>query len=440
MSLKKISLFLYLSLLLGIVDVAAQTVNLQGLVERALDENYQIRVVRNQQQMAQNQNTPGNAGFLPSLNLRADQVWGVQNTQQEFFNGEERSGNNARSTRQDAVLEIDWTLFDGFRMFASRNRLEALEEMGRAEAQFYIQQTIADISTLYYQLLMEMQLKNSFEKSFAISTFRLRLEEQKRNLGTGNALLYHQALIDFNADSAMLVNQQMTIRDLQISLNYIINADPEMLILPADSLIPLDGIPPATELLEKTMQNNREVERARLQEVLMEAQGRIERSYRYPEISIFGNYSYSGQSNEVGFLEKSIQYGGQYGIRVRFNLYDGGRQNIRVNNSLLEAENATLLADDTRREVESNLASMLNAYDAFAAQHKLLESSLEAAEKSLAIAQQQLQEGIISGFEFRQAQMASLNVQNQLTRLLDAMKSIEIDVMRISGEVPESIL
>ncbi len=441
MLLKKTNILfiLFLFCAKGTLWAQGQT-DLNRLINKALEENYQIRIVRNWEQMAQNNNTIGNAGFLPSVNVRGDQLWGIQTTEQRFFSGDTRSGDNARSSRMDAIVELDWTVFDGFRMFAQRDRLQYLEQLSKSDTRYYIDQTIADVSTLYYQLLTEKRILRSFERTLEISEFRLRLEEQKRQLGTGNALLYQQALIDFNADKSAVTGRKMIIRDIELQINRIISASADYSFQTTDTTIHLTGFEEREVLLEQSMQNNRDLERARIEELIAETNLRIERSARYPQISVFGNYSYATQTNEVGFIESSTSYGGQYGVRLRFNLYNGGRQNIRINNTLLEQQSANFSAMDTRSMVEIQLASLENRYNAFLEQYRLLEQSFEAAQNSLSIAREQLQAGMISGFEFRQAQMNSIRVENQMSDLLFNLKAIEIDIMRITGEISGRML
>ncbi|MFW5706503.1 MAG: TolC family protein [Bacteroidota bacterium] len=432
---KKISTFCILILLLTTVGVSQQYMSLRQLVDRALEENYQLQIVRNQEQMAANNNTLGNAGFLPGINIRADQIWGIQNTEQQFFNGESRSGDNARSSRQDAVIELDWTIFDGFSMFAQRQKLIALQQLGEVDTRYFVEQTVSDLAVFYYQLVKEQQVLESLQKSLQISAFRLRLEEQTRSIGTGNALFYHQALIDYNADSILVNHREMIIRELQLQISRMINLPLDEVVTPDVSDFDLNGLEDQQSLLQKALESNSQMETARLEELIAESNLRIERAMRYPNISVFGNYAYSNQVNEVGFLESSTAYGGQFGIRVRFNLYSGGRQNTRIKNVLLEQENTQIAETDTRVLLETQLAMQRNRYEAFMQQVRMLQQSLDAANRSLDIAKQQLELGAISGFEFRQAQLTAIRVENQLAELMFTLKSIEIDVARITGQL-----
>lgn len=437
---KKINIFFVLFLWFSVSGAFAQTVTLQEIINTALDKNYNLQIVRNNEQIAQNQNTLGNAGFLPSAGIRADQAWGVQNSEQQFFNGDTRSGNNARNARFDAFLEVDWVVFDGFRMFAHRDQLGYLQQISQEDTKYYMEQTIADIATLYHQLIMERQMLESFRKSMDVSRFRLKLEEQKRDMGLGNILQYHQALIDFHADSAATINRKVAIKELQIQLNTIMNANPAQSIVPDETGIALSGFDTFEALLQKAMENNRDMERSRLEELIAESALKMERASRYPQVSLFGNYSYANQTNEVGFIESSTAYGGQYGIRVRFNLFDGGKQNTRIRNAAIVQQNAAISVQNVSALTESYLVSLLNAYDGYKEQYALLRSSLEASERSLTIARQQFEEGLIDGFDFRQTQLSSIMIENQIASLLFAMKSIEIDIYRATGELYQNFL
>ncbi len=439
---KKIASFWFVFglLLMPIHTNAQQYYSLEELVRITLEQNYQLQIMRNQQQMAENENTAGNAGMLPSVNAGAQRSWQILNTETNFFTGDSRSGSNAVNTSLNAFVEMDWTVFDGFSMFARRDRLNYLAQLGETETKYWVEQTIADIAFAYFQLIREQQLLEKFRQSLEISAFRLDLEDRKRKVGTGNALRYHQALIDFNSDSSLVSNQEMLIRDLKIRINRISGKEPMQEINIAETDIHLNGIENMNFLLDKALANNYDIERARIEEMLTEANIRAERGNRYPQISVFGAYTYNRQTSELGFVESSRNYGGDFGVRVRFNLYDGGRQNTRIRNAVLQQESAGIALDDTRALLESEIARLLNSYENYMQQYRLLQQSLESAEKSLEISRQQLETGAISGFDFRQTQLTALQVENQIINLKYSMKVIEVDIFKLTGELAQRIL
>ncbi len=414
--------------------------SLEDLVDLTLRENYQLQIIRKQQQMAENMDTPGNAGMLPMAGIGSQRSWEIRTSEASLFTGETRSGDNARSTFFNAMVEVDWMVFDGFSMFARRDRLGYLAQMSELETRYFLEQTVSDLAKTYYLLIREKRLLESLQQSKEVSAYRLELEERKRAVGSGSALLYHQAVVDYNSDSAMVVGQEMTIRDQQIQINRLINRNPRLTLQPGNETIDLQGIAQTGELIALAVNNNRDLELAKLEEMLAEANVRIEKGERYPQVSLFGNYAFSHQTSELGIIESSQSRGAQFGIRVRFNLYDGGRQNTKVENVVLEKESAGIYEKDTHAFIESELIRLISRYEAFLQQYRLLQESTDAAEKSLTIAREQLQTGAINGYEFRQTQLAALLVENQLIELKYAMRMIEIDVYRLSGVLMERVL
>jgi outer membrane protein len=382
--------------------ISQENVSLEELIRLTLEENYQLQIVQNQQQMAENLNTAGNAGFLPSVGIAAERSWDILTSESNLYTGIQRGGTNAESSRLNALIEMNWTVFDGFSMFAHRDRLNHLENMGELETKYFLEQTISDLAKTYYLLIREQRLLELYRQSLKVSEFRHELEERKRAVGSGSALLYHQAVLDFNADSTLVVQQVMNIRDQQIQINRLINRSPGLFLYPADPDIDLQGIPPFEEAIGLAITNNRDLERARLEEMLADANYRIEKAERYPHVSLFGNYSFTRQTSELGLIESSENRGSHFGIRVRLNLYDGGRQNTRIENVLLEQESAGIHEKDIRSLVESDLFRLISRYNSLLEQYQLLQQSIEAADLSLIISQEQLEAGAINGYDFRQ--------------------------------------
>jgi hypothetical protein len=109
------------------------------------------------------------------------------------------------------MTQVNWVIFDGFKMFVNKDRLGYLYQLGEVETKYYIEQSISDLAKAYYRLVTELKLRDSYAASQEISEYRRKLEKQKLDVGSGNALLYYQAVVDYNTDSSMLVNQEMLI-------------------------------------------------------------------------------------------------------------------------------------------------------------------------------------------------------------------------------------
>ncbi len=414
-------------------------VDLDQLISMALEKNYQIRLSNNRLLMAENNNTIGNAGFLPSVAFSGEQSWGIDNSESTYVFGDSITADNARSSAFNMLAQVNWTVFDGFKMFARKDRLGLLYNLGKLDTRFYIEQTTSDLARAYYRLISERSLLDSYQASLDISRYRLKLEKNKMEIGAGTALLYHQAVIDFNTDSAILVNQQLLIDNLVLDLNRITGRDPINQLIPSGKEMDFSGNLNTDSLIVLAVNHNQDIEEAKLQELLAETTERIESGDLYPEISLYGNYSYATQSSESGFIRERRSSGLEYGVRFRFNLYNGGREKIQVSNARINEINASINTEDVQNQIRTNMLKLINRRQSSISQLNLIENSLKAAEKSMEIADLQLENGSINGFEFRQAQLSQLNVKRRFTELTYSVKAIETDIYRLAGTLLEKL-
>ena len=117
-----------------------------------LENNFNLRVFENRLQIAENNRSLGNAGFLPSLELTGMRSESVEDS--EFETGTERqTTTGARSTTTSAAVNLDWTLFDGLQMFRSYDLLGELEKVSDRERRFQMENLVSNITASYYDIV-----------------------------------------------------------------------------------------------------------------------------------------------------------------------------------------------------------------------------------------------------------------------------------------------
>jgi outer membrane protein TolC len=407
---------------------------LDELIQQALQENYQIRIVRNGERTAANNNTRGNAGMLPEVNLTGQRRTSVNNSQQQFFTGDSQQATNARSTATSANIEVGWVVFDGLAMFARKEQLAQLQQLSKEDTRFFVEQTIADLATTYYQLQQENQLLKALRESLAVSKERLRFTERSYELGNANLLDVQLARVDCNTDSSLIVNQLAQLQEMNIAINRLINRDLIAPIQPTDSIrlstnLDLPG------LIASARASNVALNQQQLAELLAMSEVDIRKGALFPEVELYGNYGFNRQANEVGFLQSNRSFGPEYGIRVRFNLFSGGREEILRQNSQINVETEQLRTEAVIQEIEAAIQVAYARWDSRVQQAQLEQESLEVAKDALFIARRQYELGALTNVDFR---LIQLNVINANTRFLQAQflaKSRELELLRLSGRL-----
>ena len=126
-------LFQYIILLFLIQWSAnAQTLTLEQAIQLALENNYDIKIAKNNLKIDERNNTIGNAGMLPVINANINNNNTLNTINLTQADGNERELEGVRNFNLNYGVGLDWTIFDGFRMFARKEQLKTLEEQGKA--------------------------------------------------------------------------------------------------------------------------------------------------------------------------------------------------------------------------------------------------------------------------------------------------------------------
>lgn len=409
-----------------------EQMSLEQLIDAALEQNYQIRVYRNDALAAQNSNTIGNAGMLPEVDITGELRQEIVNSEQVFLSGESQTADNATNNALSANIGATWIVFDGLAMFARKEQLEKLELLSRADQRFYIEQTVADLANSYYQLKQETGLLAAYRKSLEVSQSRYEYEKKALEVGASDALDFQLARVDRNTDSSLVLQQEAQIQEITIALNRIINRDLTAKIIPVDS-IRLQSSFNLAELMARARENNAQLNRQQLSELIALSETKILRGALFPEVEVFGNYNFNRQTNEVGFLQSRRSFGPDFGVRVRFNLFSGGQERIASRNAAIALQNEELIYEDLNAEVEASLRVAYLRWTSGTKQVALEKESVAAAAQALEIASRQYELGSLTNVDFRIIQLNAINAE---TRFLEAQyiaKSREIELLRMSG-------
>ena len=171
-----------------------QSYTLKSCLEYGLQNNYSLRITRNEEQVSKNNATLGNAGYLPTLDLSASYKGTVDNTDSKVrATGEHLKENGVFDQTMNVGLNLNWTIFDGFNITANYQRLKELERQGETNTRIAVEDLIANIAAEYYNYLQHKIRLNNFRYAVSLSKERLRIVEERYHIGNFSRLDYQQA-------------------------------------------------------------------------------------------------------------------------------------------------------------------------------------------------------------------------------------------------------
>lgn len=403
-------------------------------IKIALENNYSIRIARNQAEISSNNVTYGNAGFMPSVDLSVSQNNNIQNSKQEFLSGQDNEKENAKSSSFNLSGVFNWTLFDGLEMFTNYEKLKELEAMGELAARVVIERTIVSVLSSYYDLVRQKQRLQVIDKTISISEERIRLAEEKFQLGAASRLEILQAQVDYNADRSDQLNSEEIFRTSKIRLNNLLARD-IALDFDVEDTIDTVSMPAWKDVYDIAMANNTYLQMNNIDTRLTSLELRSLNARRMPRLNANMGYSYLKSESEAGFMKTNQTSGINYGLSVGWNIFNGFNLNRQIANARIMKENAEIELMDFRSTLHTDLMA---TYLSLQSKKQLVDFeslNLEVADRNLAIAMERFRLGELSGFELREAQKNYLAAESRLITARYQAKIVEIDMNEITGKI-----
>ena len=415
---------------------AQQHYTLKSCLETGLEKNYSIRMVRNEEQISKNNVTLGNAGYLPTLDLSAGFSGNVNDTETETRStGEKTKTSGVFDKTLNAGLNLNWTIFDGFKIQANYARLKELEQQGETQTRIAIEDFIAELTAEYYNYIQqEIRLKN-FRYAMSLSKERLRIVEERYIVGNFSRLDLQQARVDYNADRAQHMKQQEAVKTSRIRLNELMaNEDMSHPITVNDSIIDLNTLLSFEELWQSTLNNNASLLKSEQNKTLAALDMKAIKSRNYPYLRLNAGYGYTLNKYEVSATSRRDNLGLNFGVTLGFNLFDGNRRR-EIKNARIAIENAQLQQDDLRQALKADLSNLWQAYQNNIEMLKLERENLIAAVENHEIASERYMLGNLSGIEMREAQKSLLDAEERILTAEYDTKMCEISLLQLSGKI-----
>jgi outer membrane protein TolC len=415
---------------------AQEQYDLKRCIETGIEQNYSIRIVRNEQQVANNNATWGNAGALPTLDLTANGSAAMDNTHRKLNDGTSEDTNGATSEAAQAALSLNWMLFDGLGIQAEYDKLKELSLLGELNTRLTIEDFVASLAAEYYNLVRQKIRLRNLRSTVALSKERLRIVEERYNIGSMSLLDLQQAKVYFNADSSKLLTQFEAVYASRIRLNELMAVeDVSAPILLSDSIIYPNVSLNKANLWDEVLTNNVSLLMAEQARTLSEINYRKAKSRNYPYLKLNASYGLNNNWHEIGTTELQRKLGINAGVTVGINLFDGMNRKRTQRNARIEIETESLRKEQLSLSLKSDMSNLWMAYQNNLELWELEKENRVVATENYAIAIERYKLGDLSGIELREAQNGLLEAEERQSIVEYATKVCEISLLQLSGEL-----
>jgi outer membrane protein len=415
-----------------------EMLTVEQAVAAALQNNYDIKLVRNDSVLAALNNSYAYAAFLPTLNAQAGLVFNNNNIKQKLADGSERDRKGIKSNNLQSSVNLNWTIFDGFKMFATRDKLQEILSLGEIAVRNQVVNTTSDVIKNYYNIVRQKQQLRAIEEQMQLNETLLEQAEKKLSVGLGAKPAILQAKVDLNAQKAARLKQQTLIEQLKDQLNQLMVMAKETRYEVADS-IPFEAELVVTDIMMQADQNSPEILLAKQNIKIAQLTLKEAKADRWPTVSLSSAYNFNRtRNNEVvnnfsTLLNRNAGF--NYGVSAVIPIFNGFNVRRQIKAAKIDIDYQTTLYEYQRWR--TNVAVSV-AYKDYELQKKTLaleEENIGLAKENVFIASERLRLGITTFVELRQAQQSLEAAYNRLIAARYDTKVAETELRRLKGEL-----
>lgn len=435
--MKKITVPFILLMAFSPVAQSQATLSLEEAISTALRNNYDILLSKNDSMVAALDYSYRNAVFLPRLNGTAGTNWNRNKQNQEFSSGTKREG-KVKTNSLTASVNLNWTLFDGMKMFATRDKAEELIRLGELGIKNQVINTVSEVISTYYNIVRQKQQLRAIEEQMSISQTRVDLAERKLDIGIGAKPDVLQSKVDLNAQKASQLEQQTLIEQLKEQLNQVMNTGRAVDYEVEDS-IPLNTRIALGEIQEGIEQSNPILQLTRKSIDIAGLSLRERRAERFPTVTFNSAYNFSRTNNDVA-LNPALPIFNQnkglnYGITASVPILNHFNARRLVRQAELDIRYQQLVYDNQRSQLN---VAVINAFKEYEQQKKALvleEENILLAKENVTIALEVYRLGASTIIQLREAQKSLEDAYNRLIAARYNTKLAETELMRLKGDL-----
>ena len=378
---QRIRKFLYMLFLLPFFPAlhAQENLSLEKAVSIALKNNFDILVANNSSSISKVNNTPGNAGMLPTVALVGTGNYSLNNRYQKNTDGTSVNTTSLNTTSLSGGAELSWTLFDGGKMFVTKNKLNEIQSLGEIQYKEKVLQTMFNVIAAYYDVVRQNQQLKSINEALSYNKERVKISQAGYNAGSLIKTDLLQAKIDLNVAMESLINQQFIIVQANKTLNQLLSISKDADFLITDS-IQLNYSPNKKELIQKLNASNTSILSFQKQIDIANLTVNEFKSGYLPTVDFNAGYYFSQSTNTNASIAQSRLVGPQVGGTLVIPLFSAGENKRKITVAKLESESASYDLQNIKLQVNTLLENTLTDFEN---QQRLFEIETENNELAL---------------------------------------------------------
>ena len=419
--------------------VAQDSLSLSDAIQIGLKKNFDIQISGKNIEINKLQNTWGQAGRFPSVDINIQQGNSISD-----------QSNNPLSIVQQLIYQnsiqgaanLNWVLFNGFRVKANKLKLNNLETQSEGNATLVIENTIQGIILSYYSTNLQKEKMDLLKNVLKLSREKYLHEKEKGEMGFATTVDQLQFESAYLSDSSAIIMQELAYKNTMKNLNLFMGVEINLTWNLKDKLLPENTIYNYEELESKMLGNNTNIKNQVVNIEILKQDISLAKSSMYPVVSFNSGASYNTSRLQINdFPMPGVNTSNSANINyfanftVGFKIFDGGKVKRAIQAVQIQDDITNLNMSKLKHQLTQELSSHYEIYNTRIAIFEVMQKSFTVAKRSFEIAQLRKNAGIINSFDLRNIEIVYLQTGTALFEAIYNIQESKTNLTRLTGGI-----
>ncbi len=412
-----------LALVLSIPTLLAaqERLTLEDAIRMGMQNNYGVEISQISTHIAQETNTWGMAGALPSISLS-----GTLSTQYD-------TSTEASTSPAQLSANLNWTLFSGFAVKANKAMFNNREQRAQGNEMLYLENLVHSIINSYYYVRLQRELLDVTSSLVSISKDRYEQTKVASSIGSGGKYEQILAQNSYLTDQSSYLRQENLYRESVHNLNLLLSCDPQTQWIFDDSIDIPSAMYGYDEMVTKMLSNNKTLKNQYIDLKSRDIEIDQKLAALYPSIGLVA--SVAGGDNSLAHNTSKGYIRPQVGVSLSYNLFNGGRNRTNISIAKITKEMEEVETSQMELELTKELATQLDGYDVYRNIVELQNQQLQVATTLLNLSQERYRNGTINSFSFREVQLSYLRSASDRLNSIYNLVVANSQLLRLTGGI-----
>ena len=413
---------------------AQELLSPEDAVSFALSKNFDIILAKNEADISKINNNKATAGMLPTINVTTGDVFNLSNINQKFTTGQDVKKNWVPINNFNIGLNMNWTIFDGMKMFATKDKLAALQALGELQLKNKMQDVVAQTLNAYYEIVRQKQLIKAIKESSKISEERVSLSQKKLDVGYSDKTPLLQAKVDYSSQQLNILKQETVLEQAKVSLNNLLGRDANRLFEVIDTII-VDYQPNLISIKDTALIVNFSIQSALKNIEIAKFQHKEIKSQRLPQINFNSSYTFSQNNSKAGLMLLNRSYGPSVGLNATIPIFSGGKVKKQLESSAVNIASQHVQLSVLKNKMDAQILTAYKNFEYTQKIRKLNEQMLEDASENVRLSLERFRLNQTTSVEVKQAQGSYEDALYNVVLSNYTAKQAEIELRRLCNEL-----